>query len=462
MDPHAPASPHRVGSRVELEVTGLTHSGDGVGRIDGQVCFVPGALPGETVRAKLRQITRHAWLAELEAVLLASPDRQRPSCILADRCGGCSLQHWTVTAQRRWKRELVRETMQRIGHLTAPLQPILSDPEGLGYRNRAIIPLRRQPDRTLRGGYFRRGSHRIVNMNHCPVLDPRLDGLIAPIKQDLDATGWPADCDATGEGGLRHLALRVGHGSGELLITLVSSHDRLPGLDRLAGSWMRRWPQLAGVVLNLQPFPTNTLMGEASRTLCGRGWLQERFAGLSLRIAADTFFQVNTVQAERVVPSLLQALSDRAPGRLIDAYCGIGTYSLPLARQGWQVHGLERNAEAVRLARLNATDNRLENRCRFDAVDVAAVLASELGGCEALLLDPPRKGLDAACMAAITALPPPRLLYLSCDPATLARDLRQLCGAAGYTIESLQPFDFFPQTTHVETLAVLSRSGAPG
>lgn len=459
MDPHAPASPHRVGSRVELEVTGLTHSGDGVGRIDGQVCFVPGALPGETVGIQLRQATRRHWLAELETVLTASPHRQRPGCILADRCGGCSLQHWQLDAQRQWKRDLVRETMQRIGHLTPPVLPIQSDQQAFGYRNRAIIPLRRPDDRRLRGGYFRRGSHRIVNMNHCPVLDPRLDALIAPIKQDLDATGWPADCDASGEGGLRHLALRVGHGSGELLITLVSSHDRLPGLERLADSWMRRWPQLVGVVLNLQPLPTNTLMGDASRTLCGRGWLRERFADLSLRIAADTFFQVNTAVAERVVPSLLEALGGGKPGRLVDAYCGIGTFSLPLARQGWQVLGLERNPEAVRLARLNAADNRLENNCRFEAVDVAAVLASQLSRCEALLLDPPRRGLDDGCMAAITALPPPRLLYLSCDPATLARDLRQLSTAAGYTIQSLQPFDFFPQTAHVETLAVLKSCG---
>lgn len=462
MDLHAPASPHRVGSRVELEVTGLTHSGDGVGRIEGQVCFVPGALPGESVRVQLRQATRRHWLAELEAVLAPSPDRQRASCILADRCGGCSLQHWSVAAQRAWKQDLVKETMQRIGQLTPPVLPLLSDQQAFGYRNRAVIPLRRPPDRRLRGGYFRRGSHRIVNMNHCPVLDPRLDPLIAPIKQDLDATGWPADCDAAGEGGLRHLALRLGHGSGELLITLVSSHDRLPGLEGLADAWMERWPQLVGVTLNLQPLPTNTLMGNTSRTVSGRGWLRERFAGLSLRIAADTFFQVNTVEAERVVPSLLQALCHGEPGRLVDAYCGIGTYSLPLARQGWRVQGLERNPGAVRLARLNAADNGLENRCGFEAVDVAAALASHLERCDALLLDPPRRGLDAACMAAITAQPPSRLLYLSCDPATLARDLRQLSGSTDYTIESLQPFDFFPQTAHVETLAVLSRSVGPG
>jgi 23S rRNA (uracil1939-C5)-methyltransferase len=462
MEPHAAASPHRVGSRVELEVTGLTHSGDGVGRLDGQVCFVPGALPGETVRVLLRQATRRHWLAGLETVLSASPERQRASCILADRCGGCSLQHWSVEAQRAWKRDLVKETMQRIGHLTPPVLPICSDQQVLGYRNRAIIPLRRPADQRLRGGYFRRGSHRIVNMNHCPVLDPRLDALIEPVKQDLDATGWPADCDAAGEGGLRHLAVRIGHGSGELLITLVSSHDRLPGLESLANTWMKRWPQLVGVVLNLQPSPTNTLMGDTSRTLCGRGWLRENFAGLSLRIAADTFFQVNTALAERVVTPLLMALADGPPGRLIDAYCGIGTYSLPLTRQGWQVLGLERSPEAVRLARLNAADNRLENRCRFEAVNVAEVLAEQLPNCQALVLDPPRKGLDAACMAAITAMPPKNLLYLSCDPATLARDLHQLSGAAGYAIESLQPFDFFPQTAHVETLAVLRRSEDAG
>lgn len=447
----------RVGDRVEIRLSGLNHRGEGVGRLGGQVCFVPGGLPRETVRVRLRHAARRHWVASLETVLEPSAERRRPPCILAEHCGGCSLQHWHDQAQAKWKQDLVHQALQRIGHLEVPVSPLIRAANPLGYRNRALIPLQRSGDGQLRAGYYRRGSHRIVNMNHCPVLDPRLDALIGPLKQDLDHTGWPADCDGAAEAGLRHLALRVGAGSGELLVTLVSSHNRLPGLHELATSWMERWPQLVGVGLNLQPRGGNTVMGETTETLAGRRWLQERFAGLNLRVAADTFFQVNTAQAERVVPLLLEALAGRPPGRLIDAYCGIGTYSLPLALAGWEVRGLERSSAAVELARRNAADNALQQRCRFEAVDVAAVLADALDGCAVLFVDPPRKGLDPSCLAAISGTPPPLLLYLSCDPATLARDLGQLVDGAGYRVRSLQPLDFFPQTSHVECLAVLEQ-----
>ncbi len=459
----AATNPIRPGAQLELDVHGLNHSGDGVARLpQGQVCFVPGALPGERVSVRLRHPSKRHWQADLIGVLQPSPSRCKPTCILAEPCGGCTLQHWQIEEQSHWKQQLVVDALQRLGHLQLPVQPLLRASEPFGYRNRAVIPLKRHADDgRLRAGYYRRGSHRIVNMNHCPVLDPRLDALIAPIKQDLHDSGWPADADAGGEGGLRHLALRIGAGTGELLITLISSHDRLPGLDALAAGWMERWPALVGVCLNLQPHPTNTLMGETTLTVTGLNWLHEQFAGLRLRIAADTFFQVNTQQASQVVPLLSRALSghgDRGPGLLVDAYCGIGTYSLPLAREGWWVQGLERNQEAVRLARLNAADNQLAERCRFDAVAVDGALAAQLPHCDALLVDPPRKGLDATSLTAILAAPPATMLYLSCDPATLARDLRQLQGAGGYTIEQVQPIDFFPHTSHVETLAVLRRN----
>lgn len=457
--------PLRPGDQLELMVTGLNHRAEGVTRLpEGQVCFVPGALPGELVRVRMSHATRRHWLAELVAVVRPSEERCKPACILAERCGGCSLQHWSAQAQGRWKQQLVADALQRIGHLQISVEPILVAAESLAYRNRAVIPVERSGEGPFRAGYYRRGSHRIVNMNRCPVLDPRLDALIAPLKQDLDHSGWSATPDALGEGGLRHLALRVGRGTGEVLITLISSHDHLPDLDALASRWMDRWPGLVGVCLNLQPRPTNTLMGDVTRTVTGRGWIHEQFAGLRMRIAADTFFQVNTVQAERVVPLLNQALQrlrgDRGAGRLIDAYCGIGTYSLPLAREGWRVRGLERNNAAVRLARLNAADNNLSERCRFDAVDVHASLAAHLPGSDVLFVDPPRKGLDPATLAVVLAAPPPVLLYLSCDPATLARDLGQLT-QAGYTLDQVQPIDFFPQTSHVETLAVLHRNQTP-
>lgn len=446
----------RVGAQLELAIDDLDQEGRGLGRHDGAVVFVEGGLPGEWLRVRLVHRARRHWLAELVAVLTPSPERRRPPCILADRCGGCTLQALAPSAQQQWKQQRVATALQRIGGLDAPVRPLLAAPDDLGYRNRAVIPLELREGR-LRAGYYQRGSHRIVNLNHCPVLDPRLDGLIAPLKADLEASDWPVDRHAGApDGGLRHLALRVGSHSGEVLITLISAHGDLPGLEDLARFWLERWPALVGVCLNLQPDPGNRLMGAHTRVVAGRGELREAFAGLELMVAADSFFQVHTRQAERVVPLLFEALED-VQGYLVDAYCGIGTFSLPLAAAGWRVLGLEQQGAAVALARRNAAANGLSDTTRFEEAVVGEVLAERLPGSDALFVDPPRKGLEGPALVAIVAGGPPRLLYLSCDPATQARDLALLVREGGYQLRWLQPIDFFPNTSHVETLAVLHR-----
>ena len=453
----AAADPGLPDGRLELAITDLDHQGRGIGRHQGQVLVVEGAVPGDRVAVQPQLRRRGQLHARLLDLLEASPHRRRPPCILADHCGGCSLQPLTPAGQRQWKQRMLHQTLQRIGAVSLPPQPLLISEQELGYRNRAIIPLERTPQGRLRAGFYRRGSHRIVNMNRCPVLDPRLDALIVPLKADLEALAWPVDRHLEADGGLRHLALRLGQHSGELLITLIASHDRLPGLQQQAEAWMERWPALVGVTLNLQTRATNQLFGPDTRLLAGRPWLVERFAGLELQIASDTFFQVHTAQAERVVP-LLNAALGTPEGQLIDAYCGIGTFSLPLACSGWQLIGLEQHPAAVALAEANARRNHLAERCRFQCADVAEALAACLPSSAALLLDPPRKGLDPRALASICACPPARLLYLSCDPATLARDLQLLCGGP-YRLVSLQPIDFFPNTSHIETLAVLERQG---
>jgi 23S rRNA (uracil1939-C5)-methyltransferase len=262
------------------------------------------------------------------------------------------------------------------------------------------------------------------------------------------------DVNLSGGGGLRHLGLRVGHHSGELLITLVSSHPRLPGLRDLAEHWRERWPQVVGVGLNLQPRATNVVMGPHTEVLSGRDWLLESFAGVKLRIAADTFFQVNTPQAERLVPLLEQFFAPLAGEALLDAYCGIGTFSLPLARAGFQVLGLELQAASVAQARGNAERNGISTAV-FEQVDVAEALASHLAAVGGLLVDPPRKGLNPDTITAILQSRPRRVAYISCNPATLARDLGLLCQDGGYRLQPVQPVDFFPQTSHVECLALL-------
>ena len=445
---------------IELDVDDLDHQGRGVGRHDGMVVLVEGALPGERVRARVLHRARRHWVASLQDILRASPHRRRPPCILADHCGGCSLQSLDPTGQALWKEQRLAQTLRRLGGLDVTIRPLLAAPNDLGHRNRAVIPLQRDQSGRLRAGYYRRGSHRIVNMNRCPVLDARIDRLIAPLKADLDASGWPADPQL---GVLRHLALRLGHGTGEVLITLVATHAQLPNLAHLADSWMARWPEVVGVGVNLQPQPTNVLFGPETRVVAGRARLLERFAGLELEIAADTFFQVNTPQAERVVPLLLEALPD-PPGELIDAYCGIGTLSLPLAQQGWTVRGLEVHPGAVDLACANARRLALDHRARFSVVDVAGLLADALaaqGGQGCLLLDPPRRGLDRSVVDAIRSTPPQTLLYLSCDPATLSRDLALLCAEQRFEPAWVQPIDFFPATSHVEALAVLNCAARP-
>ncbi len=455
--PSAAAPIGRIGDRFELEISDLGHEGQGVGRWQDRVVFVPGALPQERVAVVVRRVQKRHLEAELQAVLVASPHRRRPPCILAERCGGCSLQHWQDGPQASWKEQLVVQALRRIGGLECPVEPLLLPATTLGYRNRATIPLeRREGDGQLRAGYYRRGSHRIVNLNRCPVLDPRIDELIAPLKADLEASDWPVDVHLEQEGGLRHLALRVGHHSGEILITLISSFDELDGLEEIAAHWLERWPQVVGVCLNLQPLATNTLMGPETRILAGRGYVSERFAGIDLTIAADTFFQVNTVQAERLVPLLLEAFGPLEGQRLVDAYCGIGTFSLPLAAAGATVLGLESHLGSVEQARANAAANGL-SRATFEQADVAASLMEWLPDSDGLLVDPPRKGLPGPVCAALAATPPATVAYISCNPATLARDLALLTAEGSLVVQRVQPIDFFPQTSHVETLAVLKR-----
>lgn len=445
------------GQLLQLHCHGLSHDGRGVARLpDQSVVFVPDLLPGEVAGVRLLRQHRKSWEGIVQNRALISPERRQPPCILADRCGGCSLQHLSDSGQAQAKQDTVQAALRRIGHLElndAVLQPFLSCPLTLGYRNRAIIPLERREDGHLRAGYYRNGTHTLVNMNECPVLDPRLDRLLRPLKNDLESSSWPVDRHLQTHGGLRHLALRIAPSSGEILITLISSHSNLEGLEGMANRWMHRWPDVVGVCLNLQPKNTNTLFGPDTSVVAGRGSVTEHFAGLDLQIAADTFFQVNTSQAERVVSLIAAALGACSGGLLIDGYCGIGTYGLPMAAAGWRIHGIENHPASIALARHNAAANHLDERCTFDVVDMAEGLSRCLDQATAVLLDPPRRGLDPGVVSALIQSPTPTLLMLSCDPATLARDLRLLNET--YLITSVQAIDFFPNTSHVETLAVL-------
>ena len=450
----------RPGLSIDVEAVDLDRDGKGLARWNNWVIVVPDLLPGERATVQLQQRQRSRWLSRRVEQISDSKDRRRPPCILANDCGGCTLQHLADSAQTRWKARQIQQTMQRIGGIdVAPAEPLVDSDRCLGYRNRALIPLKRDQNGRLKAGYYRPRSHKIVNLNHCPVLDPRLDALVEPLKRDIDATGWPADHDLIDGQGLRHLGLRLASASGDILITLISSHAELPGLEELAQSWLQRWPAVKGVCLNLQPKANNLVLGRTTHCLAGVPTIEEQFCGIKLSLSSTTFVQVNTPQAERIVQRLCDWLEIQCPGgSVVDAYCGVGTISLPLAKRGFHVQGLELNPDSVEQARINAMHNGLSSHCSFDAGDVADLLASQLSDCQALVLDPPRRGLDQRVVASIIDQPPAALAYLSCDPATQARDLKALLSPAGpYELEMLQPVDFFPQTTHLESLALLKR-----
>ena len=450
----------RPGLSIDVEAVDLDRDGKGLARWNNWVIVVPDLLPGERATVQLQQRQRSRWLSRRVEQISNSKDRRRPPCILANDCGGCTLQHLADSAQTRWKARQIQQTMQRIGGIeVAPAEPLVDADRCLGYRNRALIPLKRDQNGRLKAGYYRPRSHKIVNLNHCPVLDPRLDALVEPLKRDIDATGWPADHDLIDGQGLRHLGLRLASASGDILITLISSHAELPGLEELAQSWLQRWPAVKGVCLNLQPKANNLVLGRTTHCLAGVPTIEEQFCGIKLSLSSTTFVQVNTPQAERIVQRLCDWLEIQCPGgSVVDAYCGVGTISLPLAKRGFHVQGLELNPDSVEQARINAMHNGLSSHCCFEAGDVADLLASQLSDCQALVLDPPRRGLDQRVVASIIDQPPAALAYLSCDPATQARDLKALLSPAGsYELEMLQPVDFFPQTTHLESLALLKR-----
>jgi 23S rRNA (uracil1939-C5)-methyltransferase len=447
------------GETLELEITDLSGSGDGVGRWDNRVVFVPDTVPGDRIQARLVFTKPSFGRGKLLEVLTPGGDRVRPACIVADKCGGCQWQPVAYAAQLAAKERQITDALQRIGGFTAiPMDAILAAESPLSYRNKVTYPLGLSAEGQVKAGYYRKGTHQIINLNQCPVQDEHFNPLLAEVKHDIQTQGWSIYDETTHNGQMRHLVFRIGRRTGELLLTLVSNTWDLPGIEDLAAQWKERYPELVGVCVNRNQAQGNTIFGPETRYVVGQPYLTERFAGLEFHIYPTTFFQVYTEQAERLLRCVLDHLNLQGKETVVDAYCGVGTLTLPLARRASYCLGLEVQAEAVDVARENAQLNAIEN-IRFQVGTVATLLPTVtevLGGDrpDIVVLDPPRKGCEGGVLDALLTLKPPHIVYMSCNPATLARDLKQLC-AGGYRLERLQPADFFPQTSHVECVAFL-------
>jgi 23S rRNA (uracil1939-C5)-methyltransferase len=447
----------RQGELVEVSITDLNDTGEGVGRLGGRVVFVPDTVTGDRVLVRLVQVKPNYATGKLHQVLEESPHRIRAKCMVADKCGGCQWQHIASEYQQSAKHNLVVQALERIGGFTAPpVAPILTADSSLAYRNKATYPLKRSSTGQVQAGYYQKGSHQLINLNQCPVQDSRLNPLLAEIKQDIQQLGWSVYDERRHQGRLRHLSLRIGRRTGEMLLTLIATDWNLKDLEVQAQKWLTRYPKLVGIFVNRNPNRTNVIFGSETRCIAGQPYLREEFAGLEFQLLPETFFQVNTEAAEALLNAIAQQLALQGDEVLVDAYCGIGTFTLPLAQRVRQAIGLEVQPASVEQAQLNAQRNGISNVIfKTGAVET---LLPQLGITpDVVLLDPPRKGCDREVIETLLDTSPGRIVYISCKPATLARDLKLLCQTGSYQLTHVQPADFFPQTSHVECAAFLVR-----
>ncbi len=448
--------PVKPGQRIELPIHGLGHSGEGVGRYAGLTVFVPGGAPGDTLDARVVEVKKNYARAELVTVLVPSPDRAVPPCPVVGECGGCQLQHIAYPAQLALKRQQVVDAVERVGKLTGVVvHPTLGMDDPWRYRTKAQFPVGMRGGRII-AGFFAPGTHRIVDIAACDIQHPLGNRILQVVRDLAQRYGVPIYDERTGRGVLRHVLARVGRGSGEAMAVLVTSGPEFPAGRLIAEALMERVPGLVSVVQNINPEQTNVVLGRKSRVLAGRDSITDNIGDLEFAISPVSFFQVNPAQTEVLYGKALEYAGLTGVETVFDLYCGIGTISLFLARQARTVVGIEVVPDAVADARENAVRNRVAN-VRYvcgDATVELPRLAAEGTTADVIVLDPPRKGCDEPVLHAMAAMGPSRIVYVSCNPASLARDLGIL-GGLGYRTVEVQPVDMFPHTAHVESCSLL-------
>lgn len=436
-----------------LEIEGYGSSGEGVAHLDGQAVFVKGALAGERCAVQLLKVGRSAAWGRVQKVLQPSPHRQTPDCPQYPKCGGCALRHMDYGEELRFKRQRVEDALRRIGGWDGRVEVIHGAAEPARYRNKIQFPVAQGP----RVGFYRARSHEVIDAPDCLLQPLAATRLRTAFRDWMERYHIPAYDERRHEGLLRHFYVRVNQ-AGESLCAIVANGDRLPRQEALIGALRAAEPGLLGVVLSVNREKTNVILGQTCRTLWGQDFLEDTLCGLRFRLSVPSFYQVNRAQTEVLYGRALALAELTGTETVLDLYCGIGTITLTMARQARQVIGAEVVPEAVADARANAQRNGIGNTeflCG-DAGEAALTLARRGVTPQVICVDPPRKGLSQDVIQAIAAMGPERVVYVSCDPGTLARDVK-LLGEQGYALRRAEAVDLFPRTGHVETVVCLSQ-----
>ena len=432
-------------------IEGYASGGEGVARIEGMAVFVKGALRGERVEMFIEHIGHSAAWGRVERLTEPAPARVEPDCPYYGVCGGCQFRHMDYAEELEAKRRRVEDALRRIGGVDLPVSVIHRAKNTIRYRNKVQFPVAEGAV-----GYYRGRTHQVVDIDDCLLQPGPVTACRAAVKEWMERFGVPAYDERTGKGLVRHLFLRT-NSAGEALCCVVANGKTLPHVTELVEALQAAAPKLAGVVLSVNTRKTNVILGQEFFTLWGRDWLEEELCGHIFRLSVPSFFQVNRAQTEVLYRRALDFAGLIGGETVVELYCGIGTISLTLAERAGQVIGVEVVPQAVEDAKKNAARNGLENKTRFqcgDAAELAAVLEKEGVRPDVIIVDPPRKGLAPEVVDTVAKMAPDRVVYVSCDPATLARDVKRF-GALGYAPVRAEAIDLFPRTAHIETILTL-------
>ena len=446
-----------------IKIHGLGSSGEGVGKIDELAVFVEGALPGEEVLAEVETRKKNYAVARLVEVVKPSPERAEPFCPLYKNCGGCQLQHLSYPAQLKWKRQQVVDAVERIGKLDGvKIFDTLGMENPLRYRNKMQFPVGTKDwglgTRELQIGCYARGSHKIIDAQSCPIQNAGNDKILAAVRRVAKKFHLQPYDEDTHRGFLRHVMGRVGC-NGELMIVLVTATKNFPNEKNFVRALRNELPEVTSIQQNVQTYHNNVILGRDTKILFGKPTIHDKIGGLRFNISARSFFQVNTAQAEVLYKTALDFAELEGGEIVIDAYCGTGTFSLLFARQAHRVYGTEIVSSAIADAKKNARENNIRNVEFFvgDAVNVMPQLAKSIHFPDVIVTDPPRAGCDKKVLETFAAMRTDKIIYVSCNPATLARDLKIL-HELGYRTKKIQPVDMFPFTSHVECVAQIIKA----
>ncbi|MBC1907829.1 23S rRNA (uracil(1939)-C(5))-methyltransferase RlmD [Listeria booriae] len=450
-------APVKKNDCLDVVFEDLTHDGNAVAKIDGYPIFVPHGLPDEIAQIKVLKTNKNYGFGKIIELTKESADRVTPPCLVYLQCGGCQLQHLSYDGQLRMKQKQVAQVMKRIGKQDVEVLPTLGMENPWNYRNKAQVPVGFVNGRLV-AGFYQQRSHQIIDMNTCLIQQEENNEVIQTARAIFAKYHVEPYDETTRKGVLRHLMTRFATTTGELMLVIVTTKLNFPNKAEILAELQQEIPELTSLVQNVNTANTNVIFGEQTVVLAGREYIMDTIHGISFAISARSFYQVNPEQTEILYAEALKLAGLTGEETVIDAYCGIGSISLCLAKEAKHVYGVEIVPQAIEDARANAKLNKMDN------VTFAVGKAEEVipdwfkQGIKAdvLVVDPPRKGCDDALLQTILKMKPKRVVYVSCNPATLARDMLVLT-EGGYEAKMVQPVDMFPQTTHVECVTVLER-----